>query len=306
MAKKTSKNKIHHPDDAFFKSVMSRKESAISYFQTLHPEWIDRLDLKTMEQQQETFLVPDFKTFDADITYRCKLKDSDKELSISFLWENKSKPDKYIYIQVGLYLFLAYNKMARTKGKILEPIIPLFFYNGKPKWTPQTLKDLFKGHSFLNEIEPFLPKFDYYFTDITKVPKSQLLNIEASFFKSAMFAMASKHNLNLLKENFSVIFDIDSDDENALISIGHYIFAIFERQPESIEKELPKFDSKIQSNIMSTLEILQNRGKEEGKLEEKKAIAKRLHGQGFSILQISKMLDTDEQFVLETLGLTKK
>ena len=305
MAKKTKKE-IYQPDDIFFKFVMNKTENAKAYVQYIHPEWAERLDLNTMERQEETFLIPNLKSFDADINYRCRLKNSNQNISISFLWENKSVPEKYISIQVGLYLFLAYYKMTKTKGRNLEPIIPLFFYNGKKTWNPKSVYELFQEHPIIEEIKPFLPNFSFLFTDITKVPEEQLLNIEADFFRSAMTAMANRHDFDLLVKKFSIIFGIGNNDEDILIAIGHYVFGIYERQPKDLQKEFPNIDKNVKSKIMTTLDYLRKEGKIEGETKAKQETAIRMHGEGFSVVQIARLLDVEEQFVLGVLKLDKK
>ena len=262
-SKKTKKN-IYQPDDVFFKEVMTKPRNAKEYLRTLAPEWSEILDLDTLTLNKDSFTIPNLKTFTADVLYRCRFKDSDKELNISFLWENKSQPDKYISIQVGLYLLLAYYKMVKDDKKELEPIIPLFFYNGKQDWIPKTINELFEKHPYFPKIEPFLPNFDFHFTDITKVPEEYLLKIQTDFFRSAMFAMANRHDWNLLIQKFSVIFDFEEDNEDIVISIAHYVWGIVERLPENVKLDASKLDKKTQMNMKSTLAILTERGKVAG------------------------------------------
>ena len=102
--------------------------------------------------------------------------------------------------------------------------------------------------------------------------KKEIHQPDDRFFKvvmaedgSAMMAMANRHDFDVLFSEFSVIFDLD--DEDHLVAIGHYVFGIYERLPEKVKEEMGQFDIKIKSNIMSTLAILQERGRAEGRLE---------------------------------------
>jgi len=190
MAKEEDKKEVHHPDDNFFREVMKKKRNAAAYIRTFAKEWEEVLDLRTLKIQQETFIVPDLKTFAADILYKCRFKGSEKELTISFLWENKSRPDDFISIQVGLYLFISYYNQVKNKKKKLEPIIPLLFYNGKQDWRPKKITELFENHPFFPEIEPYLPDFGFNFTNVTIVPSELLRQIETDFFRSAMISMS--------------------------------------------------------------------------------------------------------------------
>ena len=301
MSKKKNKKEIHQPDDKLFKIVMENKKGAAQYLTTLYPELAKLLDLSTLKIRREKHLTSDFKVFDADISWQCQFKKSKEKLTVSFLWENKSQPDEYIAIQVGLYLFLNYYKMVKTKGKKLEPIIPLIFYNGKENWTPKTIFELFQNHPLFSVFEKFLPNFEFHFTDITNVPKEKLLGIEMAFFRSAMIAMANKHNYDLLLSEFSIIFDLDEEDER--ISMGHYVFALYERLPEEVKKDIAHIASRIKSKIMSTLAILRKEGKIEGKIEGIELVLKikELRDQGQSIRNIAKELNITMKEVKEIL-----
>ena len=342
------KKEIHQPDDRLFKVVMSEDGSAAQYLITYHPELAEILDLSTLELQPDKFPIPDLKVFDADILYRCQLKNSKEQLLISFLWENKSRPDKSTFIQVGLYLFLKLRPLRKVENytdllnfsnlvnlnsliikrikfikslrfsklgfsewphylivkiekRELEPVIPLIFYNGKEGWYPETLTQLFEDHSSFKLFEAYLPKFDFLFTDVTDVPREKLLTIEMAFFRSAMIAMANRHDFDVLFQEFSVIFDLD--DEDYLIAIGHYVFGIYERLPERVRAEIEQFDIKIKSKIMSTLAILQERGKAEGieiGLELAIKVIK-LHNQSKPPADISEQLKIDVKKVKEII-----
>lgn len=84
-----------------------------------------------------------------------------------------------------------------------------------------------------------------------------------------------------------------------MVAIGHYVFGIYERLPEKVKEEMGQFDIKIKSNIMSTLAILQERGRAEGRLEVLKI--KELHDQGKSPAAISEELKIDVKKVKEII-----
>ena len=191
--------------------------------------------------------------------------------------------------------------IVKIEKRELEPVIPLIFYNGKEGWYPETLTQLFEDHSSFKLFEAYLPKFDFLFTDVTDVPREKLLTIEMAFFRSAMIAMANRHDFDVLFQEFSVIFDLD--DEDYLIAIGHYVFGIYERLPERVRAEIEQFDIKIKSKIMSTLAILQERGKAEGieiGLELAIKVIK-LHNQSKPPADISEQLKIDVKKVKEII-----
>ena len=126
---------------------MSKITSAKAYLEYFSPEVSKTLDLDTLIHVNETFVDEQLDLFQSDIIYRCKLKESEDEIYISFIWEHKSSPETYVSIQVGLYILLAMYKMSKEKGRKLEIIIPFLFYNGAQNWKPKTIHDLYKSYS---------------------------------------------------------------------------------------------------------------------------------------------------------------
>ena len=87
MVRKNLKKEIHQPDDRFFKVVMSEEGSAAQYLTTYYPESRRQLlDISSLELQPDKFPIPDLKVFDADISYRCRFKNSEEQLMVSILW----------------------------------------------------------------------------------------------------------------------------------------------------------------------------------------------------------------------------
>jgi len=293
MSQRKQKKEIHQPDDKLFKVVMEDKENAAQYLLLTYPKLAKELDLSSLKIQREKFSIPNLKVFDADISYKCKFKDSKENLNISFLWENKSQPEKFISIQVGLYLFLKYYKMVKTKGTKLEPIIPLIFYNGKEDWQPKTIVELFQNHPSMKLFKSYLPNFKFHFTDVKKIPQKKLLAIKIAFFKSAMLAMANKHDYNLIKQNYSIIFGVDEKDH--LITLVNYIFGIFEHSIKKVQKDINQLENKLQSKIMSTIDMFIEKGKNEGKIEGIQLTLKviELHKKELPPKEISKQLDIE-------------
>lgn len=102
--------------DDFIRSLLSNKEIAIEYIKSALPENIvNQLDFSTLEQVSETYVSEDLSKSISDIVYYCKLKGSDKSVRICFLIEHKSHPDKYAPVQMGSYIFSAFQKQIQNK-----------------------------------------------------------------------------------------------------------------------------------------------------------------------------------------------
>ena len=108
---------------------MENKTNAKAYLEEFYPELAQNMDLEQLQIQSGSFLTPQFSAFKSDIIYRCPFKGSDEYIQYALLfWEHKSKAKKWVAIQLGLYIFLALDKMEKEKGRAIEPIIPCLLY----------------------------------------------------------------------------------------------------------------------------------------------------------------------------------
>jgi hypothetical protein len=70
--------------------------------------------------------------------------------------------------------------MVKKQGRELDPVLPLIFYNGKEKWVPQTLGELFQEHPHWAVLEPYIPNFRSLFQDAPRLRPEELLRLDLS------------------------------------------------------------------------------------------------------------------------------
>jgi len=197
---------VHHPDDRFFKSAMSDPEVVKAYLQHFYPEIADIADLSSLKLESSVSLRPNLKRFEADVIYRCRFKgEEDAHFYFCLLFEHKSKPDKFVAVQVGLYIMELLSSMVKKQGRELEPVLPLIFYNGKEKWVPQTLSELFQGHPHHAALEPYVSNFRFLFQDATRLSTEALLQLDLSYFRSVLMTMAFRHRQHLIFSDASLM-----------------------------------------------------------------------------------------------------
>lgn len=76
----TNPKEVYHPDDRFFRKVMSEKENARAHLETFYHEIAEIADLDTLEQETDEFIKSNLKIFRSDIIYRCRLKNKEEHL----------------------------------------------------------------------------------------------------------------------------------------------------------------------------------------------------------------------------------
>jgi len=258
---------VHQPDDRFFREAMSDPEVAKSYIQHFYPEIAQIADLASLKLENSVSLRPNLKRFEADVIYRCRFKeDTDHHFYFCLLFEHKSKPDKYVAVQVGLYIMELLSSMVKKQGWELEPVLPLIFYNGKEKWVPQTIGELFQEHPHRAILEPYIPNFRFLFQDATRLSTEELLRLDLSYFRSWLMTMALRHRQHLIFKHLQLIFD-GTDGKEKISAITTYILGVGERSEEQFLEQIRDTSFTVKPEVMSTLEQILERGRKEGREE---------------------------------------
>jgi len=255
---------IHQPDDRFFKSAMSDPEVVRAYLQHFYPKIAAIADLASLKLENSVSLRPSLKRFEADVIYRCRFQgETDGYFYFCLLFEHKSKPDKYIAVQVGSYIMELLSSMVKKQSRELEPVLPLIFYNGKEKWMPQTLSELFQKHPHYTALEPYIPNFRFLFQDATRLSPEELLRLDLSYFRSVLMSMAFRHRQHLIFKHLQLIFE-GTDGKEKVSAVTTYILGVAERSEEEFLKQIQDTTFTIKPEVMSTLEQILERGRKEG------------------------------------------
>jgi len=265
----SQKKEVFQPDDRFFRQAMGDKSVARRYLTYFYPEISAIADLESLQQQSSQALRPNLKLFDSDIVYRCRFKgEEEKHFYFSLLFEHKSAPDEHAAIQVGLYVFLILRSLSLSEEHELEPVLPLLFYNGAEDWQPKTVRQLFEGSPYFEQLEPFLPDFRFLFKDIARVQPEELEALERSFFRSAMLSMALRHRPRLILSYITSILEGIEGERMAAVMV--YTLAVMERSPKQFMEALENIEFTTKPEAMSTLEMLKEEGRQEGRQEERR------------------------------------
>jgi predicted transposase/invertase (TIGR01784 family) len=258
---------VHQPDDRFFKSAMSDPAVAKAYLQHFYPEIAGIADFSSLKLENSVSVRPNLKRFEADVIYRCRFQgEADGYFYFCLLFEHKSKPDKYVAVQVGLYIMELLSSMVKKQGRELEPVLPLIFYNGKEKWEPQKLGELFQGHPHYAVLEPYIPNFRFLFQDATRLSPEALLQLDLSYFRSVLMSMAFRHRQNLIFKYLQLIFE-GTEGKEKITALTTYILGVAERSEAEFLKQIKDTSFSIKPEVMSTLEQILERGRKEGRKE---------------------------------------
>jgi len=257
MAKRDS---IH---DNFIRTILANKELAADYFENCLPDIISQqLDFSTLEQQADSYLSDELQKTLADIVYACYKKGGAEKIKVCLLIEHKSYPDKYTPIQIGGYIFSAWQKQVANKEP-LSVVVPVLFYHGKGKWQYRTVADLFG--KLETEWKQFLPDFSYVYNNLNDMPDSRVEMIRNEFLAASLLALKHSFQKNWLEENaLRMLILAENAPESLQRSFLIYLFGRGEIKAESVYKLLESLSDTLKENIMSTLDIFMEKGRKEG------------------------------------------
>ena len=107
-----------------------------------------------------------------DFVVEAKLKKLKKPLHIYLLFEHKSRPENYTFIQILYYMASLWEENLR-KGEKFIPVIPIIFYHGRAKWIlPLRFSDYF---DVPKEIKKYLVNFEYILFNAEELEDEELL-----------------------------------------------------------------------------------------------------------------------------------
>jgi len=294
--------------DSFVRGLLADRQLAIDYFKSALPMYIaDKLDFSTLEPLPGTYVSPELQTAIADVVYTCQRKNRKGSVHISLLLEHKSAPDNYTPVQIGGYLFSGYQQQIQQRKKQrgkqqLCPIIPVLLYHGRQKWEYWTLDRLFDGLD--GELLGYLPNFDYIYHDLRGLSEETIKAVVNQFLVSALLMMKYASDKRKLKEKLSEILSIglEHGSENQGVRLVIYGFELVELTEEEIKAILESLSSDIKEKVMSTYDLLIEKGIERGikKGIEKgieKGIKKGAELKSYDVVEnlIAKLGFTDEQ-----------
>ncbi len=298
----TNMNDRNPSHDDFIRNILSNKEIAVEYFKSYLPAFVsERLDFSELQQIPDTYLSDELKKSMSDIIYSCKLKGAKNSVQVSLLIEHKSYPDKYTSVQIGGYIFSAFQKQIKNKEP-LSLVIPLLLYHGKTKWKYSPLESLFE---YIDEDwKQFLPNFEYVYNDLGLLSDKEIEALNNKFLAASILALKHSWEKEWIEQNAIQLLMLASHGSKGLRK--GFIIYLYSRTRLD-EKTLNSLPEAIKKDVMNTLDIYFEKGIEQGIEKAKEQIVQNLINTGkFTIPEIANLAGVPEAFVKKVNILMKK
>ena len=284
-------HKPHNPHDRFFRSAMENRSVALDFMRYYLPEPVfQALDTDSLALQHDSYIDTELAESLSDLVYHCQL--AGEEACISILIEHQSRPDAFMPVRIGHYLFSLLTKqlkqrqphstatestpplMAPTKTaprRLLTPVYALVFYHGQTSPYPYSLH---LADCFNDPLQLMTELFQrpIALIDINQLPDDQLkqqhwIGIVARALKHIRAADISPYLLDLLQD-CEGLDDHSNQWLDFIRTLLHYAIGTgnvidLEQLVES-SQQLPQ---PIGDTFMTIAEQLEARGIEKGKAQ---------------------------------------
>ncbi len=195
--------------DRFFRATFSVPAVAQEYIEYFLPKELSQsLDPSTLHLQKESFLDEDMKEHLADVVYRCG--SSKKEWEFTLLFEHKSYPPRFLWLQLLRYQANAYYSQTLEPGfqKKFRPVLLVVIYHGPKKWKEREIEGDFDGLNDL--VRGLLPRVRFILSDLNNYSEEDLLQ-KGDLLRSLTLSMKLSREESVVKKLDLILEGMDPE-----------------------------------------------------------------------------------------------
>jgi hypothetical protein len=157
----------------------------------VHEDWLSRLDFRTLERVNGSFVTEGLKARRSDVIWRVRWGEEGEGgwFYLYLLMEFQSTPDPFMAVRLLVYEGLLLQELIREGGLTpsdrLPPVLPIVLYNGWRPWKgPLDLQSLFAPVP--SGLRRHLPQLEYILLDenhLSQEEKEQPSNVVATLIR---------------------------------------------------------------------------------------------------------------------------
>jgi predicted transposase/invertase (TIGR01784 family) len=256
----------HQMDDKVFRATLQQKDAMT----LLLTEFVSKslhqyIDFDALELDNTEYVTKELKKLQSDVVWKSKFKD--KDLRIILLLEHKKELKKELFVQLLLYLCCIWLYDVHEK-RPFSTILPIVVHQGAGGQIWET-RDF---HSFFEEIPkeflPYLPNFKFLLANVQLEPNAKILNLPEENVLRALFLMFKCGGDDAqIRQYFGEIFKFYKHQPHLLEIMQLYLVYLMASSNLSVDEiiALMEFSSpKSKKDIMTTYEVLVNKGEQQG------------------------------------------
>jgi predicted transposase/invertase (TIGR01784 family) len=263
-------NNIH---DNLFRYTMSHSNVAADFLvQYLPSEVTGNLRLDTLAIAKDTFVDPNQRQHYSDLLYTVLLKGGTSAF-VYFLFEHKSRPDRFVALQVLRYMVEIWelHRKQQKKSKTLPLIIPIVVYHGKNAQKASRLADLIELPDM--KCNAYVPHFDLAFYDFSPASDEKIKGAITLRLMLACFrAKNNPRTVDHVMELFGLLAKLDNSETSMrwIEVIATYLFQTMDINRDVMHNIASmQLDSNKEGKVMTLADRLRKEGRIEGRMEGK-------------------------------------
>ncbi|MEO0058512.1 MAG: hypothetical protein RLZZ312_159 [Bacteroidota bacterium] len=277
MSKKVSKStsdkadevkKLHHIFDKLFKLVFGHKPSVCLYLKEFgDAEITNQLNFNSLQLDSTTYISKKMEAYFSDMVWQAEW--GKERVAVSFLFEHKSKPERYVAVQVLTYICSILEKDVTEKHP-LTLVLPSIVFHGKRHWKPKTLIQLYEKKAA--PLHRFVPNFELPSFHVDAITDSQMLDLPDDTVLKFLFLLL-KHGKDkvAVKKHFHHFFSFYEENPHLHRFLEPFVRSFSEitaLEPEIVIELIENsLAPKTKKEIMTTYAQFVQKGKIEGKIE---------------------------------------
>ena len=254
--------KINNPHDAIFKAIFSKK-AVLQDFLThrLTPDMLADLKLDTIAKEPKSYISEDLKQHFSDVVVRCEMKRGQGYLY--FLLEHQSSSDPTMALRLLEYnvAIMRHHVDSLPKGepKLLPTVWNFVIYSSKKPWQGPTSI----AKAFLNPDKMLQSVRAPFLVDLSDQTFEQLFEQGHAGLPQALLKGAQSGDFPALLEREPRFVEQLNEADFAKTAVL-YMINSSKLGADSILKKLTTLDHKKKKEIMTGLQRIEERGRQEG------------------------------------------
>lgn len=284
---------LNQPHNDFFMQTFSNKKNVSDFIRNfLSKDIANKINYDSIQIVDKEKLKINYKQYKLDLLVDVEIANT--KSNIYFLFEHKSYKDKYTLIQVLSYCTAVWENNLKN-GKLLQPIIPVIFYQSNKGYDlPLNFADYFDVPV---DLRKYMVSFSYELFDTSCYRNEDIIKRSHDNLQLAASIMTLK-NIFLGKEGLEAIFGYLVKLENDYQAIIlEYIFSTVDIELDELEEIARKGGIEGMPSLAERLEtkgreegiqIGEQRGELKGKIERSQELLIKLIGKKYGITESEK------------------
>ncbi|MGC8643069.1 MAG: Rpn family recombination-promoting nuclease/putative transposase [Isosphaeraceae bacterium] len=186
--------------DQSYKLLFTHREMVIDLLRGfVRQDWVEKLDFSSLEKLNSSYVTRDLREREGDVVWRVRFQD--QWLYVYLLIEFQSTVDRFMALQLLVYVGLLYQELVQTKqvagDGLLPPVLPLVLYNGDRPWNaPEDVSGLIA--SVPGDLDRYRPRLRYLLLDEGRYAESELATL--SNLVAALFRLENSRTLDDVRQ----------------------------------------------------------------------------------------------------------